>query len=237
MITGTVSPRARTERGRPSGHSAHRREDSSFEPAENQVSPKVRETFRDVRRRALPSIVKQEYADAKTTFEKGDVASARVRFERVVLHLDALEALGSKDLGDLRVLSSGSRSDCESAKVSAAQAAAAAAAKAAEKPLPPPPPAIYSATRWRCDTACHDLAADADVAAGTPGRTDVSSRVDDGDRRDRCGHRGQHLRQSATELRRILAQGCDDVAFPAGDATGRAGQYRKNVAVRLTAEP
>jgi TonB family protein len=123
--------------------------DPSFEPAENQVSPKVREAFREVRRRALPSIVKQEYADAKTTFESGDVASARLRFERVVSHVDALEALGSKDLGDLRVLSSGFLDlIAQAAKVSAAQAAAAAAAaaaKAAEKPAPPPPPAIYTA--------------------------------------------------------------------------------------------
>lgn len=116
----------------------------SYEPAENQVSPKVRDAFRDVRRRALPSIVKQEYADAKTTFEKGDVERARVGFERVVAHLDALEALGSKDLGDLRILSNGFLDLITTAAKISADRAAAAAAAAPEQPLVPPAPVIHT---------------------------------------------------------------------------------------------
>lgn len=212
--------------------------DPSFEPAENQVSPKVRETFRDVRRRALPSIVKQEYADAKTTFEKGDVASARVRFERVVLHLDALEALGSKDLGDLRVLSSGFLDlIATSAKVSAAQAAAAAAAKAAEKPLPPPPPAIYSATDG---DVTQPVTISQQMPTWRPGRQDAQTYqavltmvIDETGAVTEVNIFGSLQPSYDASLRKAAMTW----RFQPATRRGVPVKYRKNVAVRLTAEP
>jgi tetratricopeptide (TPR) repeat protein len=78
-----------------------------FEPSAAQVSPRVQTTFRDVRRRLLPTIVRQTYADAKAAFDAGDMDKAKGRFENVVAQLDALDTLGSKDFGDLRVLSRG----------------------------------------------------------------------------------------------------------------------------------
>jgi len=78
-----------------------------FEPPATQVSPRVQTTFRDVRKRMLPAIVRQTYTDAKTAFDAGDMDKAKERFDRVVAEVDALEALGSKEFGDLRVLSKG----------------------------------------------------------------------------------------------------------------------------------
>jgi hypothetical protein len=78
-----------------------------FEPQSSQVSPRVQTTFRDVRKRMLPAIVRQTYTDAKSAFDAGDMDKAKGRFETVVAEIDALEVLGSKDLADLRVLSKG----------------------------------------------------------------------------------------------------------------------------------
>jgi tetratricopeptide (TPR) repeat protein len=79
----------------------------SFEPSAAQVSPRVQETFRDVRRKVLPSVVRKEYADAKTAFDRGDTERARGIFQNVVAHLEALDKMGIKDLADLQVLSKG----------------------------------------------------------------------------------------------------------------------------------
>jgi tetratricopeptide (TPR) repeat protein len=115
----------------------------SYEPSEAQMSPRVQETFRDVRRRVLPSIVKQEYADAKAAFADGEVERAKGRFERVVLHLDALDAMGSKDLGDLRILSTGFLDLMNSAaKAVALPVAPPATENAAREAAPPPPPSV-----------------------------------------------------------------------------------------------
>jgi tetratricopeptide (TPR) repeat protein len=115
----------------------------SYEPSVEQMSPRVQETFRDVRRRVLPSIVKQEYADAKAAFADGEVERAKGRFERVVLHLDALDAMGSKDLGDLRILSTGFLDLMNSAaKAVALPVAPPATENAAREAAPPPPPSV-----------------------------------------------------------------------------------------------
>jgi tetratricopeptide (TPR) repeat protein len=113
----------------------------SYEPSVEQMSPRVQETFRDVRRRVLPSIVKQEYADAKAAFADGEVERAKGRFERVVLHLDALEAMGSKDLGDLRILSNGFLDLMNSAAKAVAPPVAPPATVNAPREAAPPPPA------------------------------------------------------------------------------------------------
>ncbi|HEY1306771.1 MAG TPA: hypothetical protein VGF24_24630 [Vicinamibacterales bacterium] len=112
--------------------------DPSFEPA--QVSPRVQSTFRDVRRRVLPSLVRQTYADAKTAFDGGANDRAKVGFQKVIAQLDALDKLGSRESSDLRVLSSGFLD------------LIAQTAKAVAPPLPPPPaptpatpePAVYT---------------------------------------------------------------------------------------------
>jgi len=78
-----------------------------FEPSATQVSPRVQTTFRDVRKKMLPAIVRQTYAEGKSAFDVGEMDNAKTRFERVVAEVDALESLGSKDFTDLRLLAKG----------------------------------------------------------------------------------------------------------------------------------
>ena len=79
----------------------------AFEPSAAQVSPRVQETFRDVRRRVLPGVVRKEYTDAKAAYDRGETERANVIFKNVVAHLEALDKMGVKDLADLQVLSRG----------------------------------------------------------------------------------------------------------------------------------
>src|SRR5262245_63447845 len=44
----------------------------SFSPSGSDVSPKVKSTFVEVRRRVLPTIVQQKYTDAKGAFDRKD---------------------------------------------------------------------------------------------------------------------------------------------------------------------
>lgn len=53
------------------------------QPSESDCSPRVRVTFRDVRRRVLPAVIEREYADAKSAFDRRD-PSAPERFTRVL---------------------------------------------------------------------------------------------------------------------------------------------------------
>ena len=102
----------------------------TFEPMD--VSPKIQATFRDVRKKMLPMIVRQTYATAKTIFEGGDLDVAKGRFEAVIAQLDALDAMGANDVKDLRILSTGFLDLINrTTKVNAAAAAA----------VPPPAPA------------------------------------------------------------------------------------------------
>ena len=86
--------------------------DLLYRPADADMSPRLRAAFAGVRQRILPSIVQQEYARAKTAFDRQDYPSAIAQFDRV------LRALGSPDLGavgenpplaDLRTLANGFR--------------------------------------------------------------------------------------------------------------------------------
>ena len=63
------------------------------QPSETDVSPRIRSTFRDVRKRVLPAIVERQYADAKAAFDRKD-PSATERFSQVIA------LLGDPDLQD-----------------------------------------------------------------------------------------------------------------------------------------
>ena len=86
--------------------------DLLFRPTDAVMSPRLRSLFAEVRQRMLPAIVQQEYARAKTTFDRGNFPSAIAQFDRV------LQALADPDLGaaashpplaDLRTLAAGFR--------------------------------------------------------------------------------------------------------------------------------
>ena len=46
--------------------------DPAYQPSENEVSPRVRAVFTDVRRRLLPGLVQQKNATAKTAYDRKD---------------------------------------------------------------------------------------------------------------------------------------------------------------------
>ena len=99
----------------------------NYQPNENEVSPRVRTAFADVRRRMLPGIIQQKYALAKTAFERKDFKSAATGFSQVLVALadPAVSAEASRPpLSDLRMLAVGFE------ELSAKAAA------------PPPPPVV-----------------------------------------------------------------------------------------------
>jgi hypothetical protein len=86
--------------------------DPLYRPSDAAMSPRLRSAFAGVRQRILPSIVQQEYARAKTAFERADYASAIAQFDRVLQALadpDLGAAAGRSPLADLRTLATGFR--------------------------------------------------------------------------------------------------------------------------------
>jgi hypothetical protein len=82
----------------------------SYAPSASDVSPRVRAAFTDVRRRMLPAIVQQKYAQAKAAFDRKEFGTAAMQFKHV------LDVFADPDLGgaatrpplsDLRTLSVG----------------------------------------------------------------------------------------------------------------------------------
>ncbi len=79
----------------------------AFQPSETQVSPRLLDAFREVRRKVLPSIVRQSYAEAKAAFERKDFELAGRSFTGVIALLDDGDVKGAGELQDLRILSNG----------------------------------------------------------------------------------------------------------------------------------
>jgi hypothetical protein len=79
----------------------------SFQPSEAQVSPRLLDAFREVRRKVLPALVRRSYAEAKTAFERKDFELAGRGFTGVISLLDDSDTKGAADLQDLRILSNG----------------------------------------------------------------------------------------------------------------------------------
>src|SRR5205814_9964563 len=52
----------------------------SYHPSDSDVSPRIRNAFADVRRRMLPVIVQQKYAQAKAAYERKEWAAAASGF-------------------------------------------------------------------------------------------------------------------------------------------------------------
>lgn len=105
----------------------------SYQPNESDVSPRVRTAFADVRRRMLPVIIQQKYAQAKTAFDRKDFAAAATGFSQVLVTLadPAVSAeAGRPPLSDLRMLAVGFEE---------------LSAKAAAPPPPPPAPPVVAA--------------------------------------------------------------------------------------------
>jgi hypothetical protein len=82
----------------------------SYQPSDSDASPRVRSAFSDVRRRMLPAIVQQQYAQAKAAYDRKDFGPAAAGFKQVVGALndpDLGSAANQPPLSDLRTLAAG----------------------------------------------------------------------------------------------------------------------------------
>lgn len=82
--------------------------DPLFRPGDD-LPPRTRAAFSDARRRLLPEIVQQQYAEAKRTFDQGEFQGAAVAFGRVIAALDDPDTgtASTPSLADLRTLAAG----------------------------------------------------------------------------------------------------------------------------------
>jgi hypothetical protein len=83
--------------------------DPLYQPGED-LSPRMRTAFSEAKKRLLPSIVQQQYADAKGAFDRKEFESAASGFRRVMDALndpDMGSAASKPPLADLRTLASG----------------------------------------------------------------------------------------------------------------------------------
>src|SRR5436190_5627909 len=83
-----------------------------YQPGEADVSPRVRTTFAEVRKRVLPTVIQQQYAIAKSSYDRKNYAEAAERFNYVLDVLnetDLRAAAAQPPLSDLRTLATGFR--------------------------------------------------------------------------------------------------------------------------------
>ena len=112
----------------------------SYHPSNADVSPRVRSAFTDVRRRMLPGIIQQKYAQSKAAFDKKDFAAAADGFKQVLAALadpDVAVEAAQPPLSDLRTLAGGFEE--LSAKAAAPPPPLPAAAPAPTVAAAPPP--------------------------------------------------------------------------------------------------
>ena len=75
--------------------------------SEGQASPRMRTVFQETRKALLPAIVQRMYANAKTSFDKGEPEAAH-QFDRLIALLDDPD-LKDAQLSDLRAVARGFR--------------------------------------------------------------------------------------------------------------------------------
>ena len=76
----------------------------SFLPPADEVSPRMRTLFTDVRTALMPAIAKRAYVDAKAAYEAKDREAALAGFKRTLDLIDSVPEAGRGALADLRLL-------------------------------------------------------------------------------------------------------------------------------------
>src|SRR4029077_4463010 len=82
----------------------------TYHPGDSDLAPRVRAMFTDVRRRTLPTIIQQRYAQAKAAFDRKDFVSAASGFSTVLVTMadPDVSAEGARPpLSDIRTLAVG----------------------------------------------------------------------------------------------------------------------------------
>jgi hypothetical protein len=112
----------------------------SYQPGQSDVPPRVRAMFRDARKRMLPSIIQQRYAQAKAAYDRKEWPAAASGFSQVLVMLadsDVGLAANQPPLVDIRTLAVGFE---ELASKAAAPPPAPAPIPAATVAVAPPAP-------------------------------------------------------------------------------------------------
>jgi hypothetical protein len=107
------------------------------------LPPRTRAAFSDVKKRVLPTLVQQQYGEAKSAFEREEFETAAATFQRVIAALDDPDIRPPPrcpPLADLRTLAVGFHD---------------LSAKSIPPPLPPPPAAGGGARAGRPGSAAH----------------------------------------------------------------------------------
>src|SRR5262245_37285538 len=102
--------------------------DPLYRAANEELSPRVETAFQTARRRILPSVIQQKYAEAKAAFDKQDWATASTGFAEVLKSIadpDIAASAVAPPLSDIKTLASGFRD---------------LAVKSTPPPAPPPKP-------------------------------------------------------------------------------------------------
>jgi hypothetical protein len=139
--------------------------DPSYYPSNNDVSPRVRAAFSDVRRRLLPDLAQQRYVLAKASFDRKDYRVAAESFGQLLdlfADPDLASAASKPPLTDLRMLALGFRDLSAQALVPpqplaptpapapvpalGPQTPPVAAAPPPSAPTPEPPPRIFASS-------------------------------------------------------------------------------------------
>lgn len=119
----------------------------SFQPAENDASPRIRSAFTTVRRRMLPSIIQQKYAQAKAAYDRKEFGFAADGFTQVLTALadqDVAAEAKQPPLSDLRTLAGGFQELAAKAAAPPPPPPLPVSAPVVVAPLPPAPPRIYT---------------------------------------------------------------------------------------------
>jgi TonB family protein len=122
--------------------------DPAYHPGDSDVPPRVRAMFTDVRRRMLPTIIQQKYAQAKAAFDRKEYGPAAAGFSQVLVTLadsDVSTEASRPPLSDIRTLAVGFEELSAKAALPPPAPAPVQAPPAAVASAPPPAPArIYT---------------------------------------------------------------------------------------------
>jgi TonB family protein len=113
--------------------------DPTYLPKEDEASPRVRAAFSDGRKRLLPQIATERYAEAKSAFDKKLFAVAAQQFRNVLKLIDDPD-MGGRE-ADLRTLAAGFLDLAVAASSPPPEAARPATATAVSAPVPVTVPA------------------------------------------------------------------------------------------------
>ncbi len=124
--------------------------DPTYVPPAGEMSPRIRSAFLDVRKRIMPNIIQQSYAQAKNAYDRKEFEIAAAGFGRVLDVMsdpDLAGLYGQPPLSDLRTLAGGFRDLAVTAATPPPLPVApppAAAAAPAPAPIVVQPPRIYT---------------------------------------------------------------------------------------------